>query len=157
MQDLNPPPAAYKAAALPDELIRPVLLRTALHPTRMETQSEGFFDRFAATVGHQVERAWFFAACVLLVLVWVPSFMIIGSVDTWQLIINTATTIVTFLLVALLQNTQSRSTHALQSKLDLMAEALAQVLDQTDDVDESGELARRLRDMVGVEMTATGH
>jgi low affinity Fe/Cu permease len=54
-------------------------------------------------------RAVFFAFCVLPIVVWAPSILVFGSIDTWQLIINTATTIITFLMVALLQNSQTRS------------------------------------------------
>ena len=87
-----------------------------------------FFDRFASWASRFVSRAWFFAGCVLLCLIWVPSILLIRSVDTWQLIINTATTIITFLLVALLQNTQTRADNALQHKLNGMADALADLM-----------------------------
>jgi low affinity Fe/Cu permease len=76
------------------------------------------FDHFAGVVSEQVARAPFFAACVLLVVIWLPSFFFIGNVDTWQLIINTITTIVTFLLVALLQNTQERFEVTVLERLD---------------------------------------
>jgi low affinity Fe/Cu permease len=85
----------------------------------------GLFDRLATAVSKYVSRAWFFTACVLLVLLWAPSIAVLGNVDTWQLIINTITTIVTFLLVALLQNTQTRNDQATQHKLNAIAEALA--------------------------------
>ena len=89
-------------------------------PVRMPSevsQRVGFFDRFAGWAALVASRAYFFAFCVLLIVVWAPSFLLIGDVDTWQLIINTATTIVTFLMVALLQNTQTRSDQAVQHKL----------------------------------------
>jgi cytochrome c-type biogenesis protein CcmH/NrfG len=86
------------------------------------------FDRFATAANKFVSRAWFFAMCLLLVVVWAPSYFIIGNLDTWQLIINTATTIVTFLLVALLQNTQTRSEQALQDKLNAIADGLADLM-----------------------------
>lgn len=76
------------------------------------------FDKFAATVAEHVARAWFFAACVILILVWAPSVFVIESIDTWQLIINTITTIITFILVALLQNTQERFEVATIERLD---------------------------------------
>jgi low affinity Fe/Cu permease len=66
------------------------------------TPEVSIFDRFAATAAAFFSKPWFFVLCVLLILVWAPSFFVIGSIDTWQLIINTATTIVTFLMVALL-------------------------------------------------------
>jgi low affinity Fe/Cu permease len=105
-------------------------------------EQPSLFDRFADWVASFTSRAWFFAACVALVLVWAPSFLILQSVDTWQLIINTATTIVTFLLVALLQNTQKRSDDAVQQKLNAIARYLADG-DQAD--------ADELRAAVGLE------
>ncbi len=59
-----------------------------------------------------------------------PSFFLLGTIDTWQLIINTVTTIVTFLLVALLQNTQKRSDDAVQHKLNAIADGLADLMKQ---------------------------
>lgn len=85
----------------------------------------GLFDRFAAAVADLSSRAVFFVGCVLLVVIWAPSILVIRDVDTWQLVINTATTIVTFLLVALLQNSQRRSDQAVQHKLNGIAQALA--------------------------------
>jgi low affinity Fe/Cu permease len=59
-----------------------------------------------------------FALCVLIVLVWAVSGPFFGFSDTWQLVINTGTTIVTFLMVFLIQNTQNRDGAAIQAKLD---------------------------------------
>jgi uncharacterized membrane protein len=92
------------------------------------TPEVSLFDRFASAAARFVSRAWFFTLCVLLVVVWVPSYFLIKKLDTWQLIINTATTIVTFLLVALLQNTQTRADEAIQQKLNAMADALADLM-----------------------------
>ena len=86
------------------------------------------FDRFATVANRFVSRAAFFAVCVLLVLIWAPSYFLFGDINTWQLIINTATTIVTFLLVALLQNTQTRSDEAIQHKLNAIADGLADLM-----------------------------
>jgi uncharacterized membrane protein len=88
------------------------------------------FDRFASTVNEFVSRPWFFMFCVLLVVLWAPSFVVLPSIDTWQLIINTATTIVTFLLVALLQNTQKRADDASQKKLNAIAEGLSDLMEK---------------------------
>lgn len=86
------------------------------------------FDRFASSSSVFVSRAWFFALCVLLVLLWAPSYYLIGDTNLWELLINTATTIVTFLLVALLQNTQRRADDAIQHKLNAIADGLADLL-----------------------------
>jgi low affinity Fe/Cu permease len=87
------------------------------------------FDRFSSVVARSVSHAWFFAACVLLIVVWLPSYWLFSSVDTWQLCINSATTIITYLLVALLTNTQSRDTKALNHKLNAIADGLADLME----------------------------
>jgi low affinity Fe/Cu permease len=87
----------------------------------------GFFDRFAGAASSAVSRAPFFAFCVLLIIIWAPSIAIF-NLDTWQLIINTATTIITFLMVALLQNSQTRNDQATQHKLNAIADGLADLM-----------------------------
>jgi hypothetical protein len=103
------------------------------------------FDRFAGWASATVSRAWFFTACLLLVILWVPSYWLVGSLDTWQLIINTVTTIITFLLVALLQNSQERSGKATQHKTNAMAAGLVAALDALDTQLPHGQQQRRLR------------
>ncbi|MEC3914764.1 low affinity iron permease family protein [Nocardia sp. CDC160] len=110
------------------------------------------FDRFATSTSDWASRAGFFVFCVGLVVVWVPSILVLPSVDTWQLVINTATTIITFLLVALLQNTQRRSDAAVQDKLNAVAGALAAFMGELSA--EYPELDRHrseLADSVGLE------
>jgi low affinity Fe/Cu permease len=86
------------------------------------------FDRFAEAASEFTSHAVFFIGCALLVLLWLPSYFIIRDLNTWQLIINSLTTIITFLLVALLQNTQRRSEQAVQLKLDALVEGLADLV-----------------------------
>lgn len=81
------------------------------------------FDRFADGAAEHVARPWFFMACVLLVVVWAPSLLAFRDLDVWQLLINTATTIVTFLLVALLHNSQHRFETATNRRLQALLEA----------------------------------
>jgi low affinity Fe/Cu permease len=116
------------------------------------TPQVSFFDRFAQKASGFFSKPWFFAMCLLLVLVWAPSFFIIRSVDTWQLIINTATTIVTFLMVALLQNSQTRANKATQDKLNAIADGLADLMLSVarDDPTLIDDL-KELRDAVGLE------
>jgi low affinity Fe/Cu permease len=112
----------------------------------------GFFDRFATAASGFASRAWFFALCVLLVVVWAPSYFVIGSVDTWQLIINTATTIVTFLMVALLQNSQTRADASVQDKLNAVAAALAALMEQqAENSPDLRDATKELREAVGLE------
>ncbi|HEX3426914.1 MAG TPA: low affinity iron permease family protein [Acidimicrobiales bacterium] len=114
----------------------------------------GFFDRFAGWAALIASRATFFAFCVLLIVVWAPSILVLGSVDTWQLIINTATTIITFLMVALLQNSQTRSDQAVQHKLNALADGLADLMDHLATQGHDSDLQRdlvELRTAVGLE------
>jgi low affinity Fe/Cu permease len=114
------------------------------------------FDRFASTVSTVVARAPFFLACVLLVIVWLPSYFLLASADTWQLIINTVTTIITFLLVALLQNTQARQDNATNGKLDAQSRVIAELAyllyrQQPELQPDLLEAVNRLRKAVGLE------
>jgi len=76
------------------------------------------FRTFAHAVSEKVGSVGAFIVAVTVVLAWVVTGPIFGFSDTWQLVINTATTIVTFLMVFLIQNTQNRDNLALQAKLD---------------------------------------
>jgi membrane protein len=115
------------------------------------TPHVGFFDRFATKISEFVARAGFFMICVLLIFIWAPSIIFL-EMETWQLIINTATTIITFLMVALLQNTQTRHDAALQHKLNAIADALSDIMDQLPgDTAQLHEQRRELRDAVGLE------
>jgi hypothetical protein len=119
------------------------------------SQRVGVFDRFAGVSALIASRAYFFAFCVLLIVVWAPSYFLIQDLDTWQLIINTATTIITFLMVALLQNSQTRSDQAVQHKLNAIADGLADLMRHLSDADEGNEDLRQdmleLRAAVGLE------
>lgn len=119
-----------------------------------ESDHLGVFDRFAGAVATQVARAPFFACAVLFVVLWAPSILIIHDLDTYQLIINTGTTIGTWLLVSLLQNTTARADKASQSKLNAVAAGLAnlcETLAEQLDVPGLGEDAHELRQAVGLE------
>jgi low affinity Fe/Cu permease len=83
----------------------------------MATLSDSF-DRLAHWTARHAGRASTFALALAIIVVWGVSGPIFHWSDTWQLIINTGTTIVTFLMVFLIQNTQNRDTSALQLKLD---------------------------------------
>ncbi len=76
------------------------------------------FDRFARWTEHQLGRSGTFALAFLSIVLWGVTGPFFGWSDTWQLVINTGTTIVTFLMVFVIQNTQNRDTRALQLKLD---------------------------------------
>jgi low affinity Fe/Cu permease len=81
-------------------------------------KSNKLFTKFAKLTSTAAGKPITFGLAVVIILVWGISGPIFGFSDTWQLIINTGTTIITFLMVFLIQNTQSRDSEALQVKLD---------------------------------------
>jgi low affinity Fe/Cu permease len=116
------------------------------------------FTRFAATMARWVGHPAAFIIALASVIIWAISGPIFGFSDTWQLIINTSTTIVTSLIVFLIQNTQNRDTAALQLKIDELIRAHKgahnavldlEELEESDLVrirDRYEELARRARE-----------
>jgi low affinity Fe/Cu permease len=76
------------------------------------------FASFAGAISRIAGRPYVFILCVLVVILWAATGPVAGFSDTWQLIINTSTTIITFLMVFLIQNTQNRDNAAIQAKLD---------------------------------------
>ena len=82
------------------------------------------FRRFAHRTSGAAGSSWAFVLAVLVIVIWAVSGPIFGFSDTWQLVINTGTTIVTFLMVFLIQNTQNRDAQALHLKLDELIRAV---------------------------------
>jgi low affinity Fe/Cu permease len=92
--------------------------------TSSGTRSNHWFVRFAASTAHWAGSSPAFVIAVLVVLVWAIVGPLFNYSDSWQLVINTGTTIVTFLMVFLIQNTQNRDSKALQVKLSELILAL---------------------------------
>lgn len=96
--------------------------KTRSHPARKRQDKpvnhhQGWFATLACEIAHLSGRPATFLIATLLVVAWAITGPMFGYSDTWQLVINTSTTIVTFLMVFLIQNTQNRDTMALQIKL----------------------------------------
>jgi len=83
------------------------------------------FTDFAEHVAHAAGKPITFALCVIVVVLWAVTGPLFQFSDAWQLVINTGTTIVTFLMVFLIQNTQNRDGAAIQTKLDELIRASA--------------------------------
>jgi low affinity Fe/Cu permease len=105
-----------------------------------------FASRTAAATGHYLA----FVIAFLIIIVWAMSGPVFGFSDTWQLVINTGTTIVTFLMVFLIQNTQNRDTKAIHLKLDELIRAMETADDEIISAeDESDEKLAALKKQYG--------
>lgn len=90
---------------------------------KIKIKKQGFFAVFAKTASDAMGSVWSFIMALGIILVWIITGPVFGYSDTWQLLINTGTTIVTFLMVFLIQHTQNRDTIILNLKLDELIKA----------------------------------
>lgn len=117
----------------------------AIMPSEVQ-QKKGFFDKLADHADAMFSHPAFFAFEIGLVVVWAATGWLFDWSDTWHLLINTPTTIITFLLVGLSANTNRRSSAAVHQKLNAIARGLADLLDEHDTAE-----SRELRKAVGLE------
>ena len=105
----------------------------------MSKRKEDIFTKFTTTVSAWLGRPWVFVSALGILVLWGITGPLLGFSDTWQLIINTGTTIVTFLMVFIIQNTQNRDNLALNIKQDAIMNKLGitdeDLIEAEDDTD----------------------
>lgn len=99
-----------------------------------------WFGKFAAFASGWLGSKWAFSWAVLVIVVWGASGYLFHFSDTWQLVINTGTTIVTFLMVFLIQNTQNRDARAINLKLNELIRAVSKARNQMIDIENLSDL-----------------
>jgi low affinity Fe/Cu permease len=116
---------------------------TQVEKTKKQKEEQDFFCAmrnafrvFARRSSIILGSAWSFAGAVLVILVWFLTGSTFHFSDTWQLIINTATTVITFLMVFLIQNTQNRDAKAMHLKLDEIIRAIKDARDELVDLED---------------------
>ena len=110
-------------------------------PVEVQTRTTNdAFGKFAASASGWLGSKWAFAGAGLIIVIWAATGPIFHFSDTWQLVINTGTTIVTFLMVFLIQNTQNRDARAINLKLNELIRAIDKAGDQMIDIENLSDL-----------------
>jgi len=104
------------------------------------------FRKFARSAAWVLGTPWAFVGALGVVVLWALSGPAFGFSEAWQLVINTGTTIVTFLMVFIIQNTQNRDSRALHLKLDELVSAVTDARDELVDIEESTEQEMKERE-----------
>jgi len=114
------------------------------------------FRRFSCNTAERLGCHWAFGAALALIIVWAATGPLFGFSDTWQLVINTGTTIITFLMVFIIQNTQNRDARALHLKLDELIRSTSKARNSLVNLENltDDELARLKAEFEKVQMRA---
>jgi low affinity Fe/Cu permease len=131
-------PTVLAAVDLPEDLTKQADCAPASEAARKRTND--WFGAFASNASSWLGSKWAFAAAILIILVWAATGPLFHFSDTWQLVINTGTTIVTFLMVFLIQNTQNRDARAINLKLDELIRAIDAAGDNMIDIENRSDL-----------------
>lgn len=128
------------------------MTRSGAAQDRPKSDGRGRFERFVEAVNQITSRAPFFAVCLGVVLVWLLSFPLWHSLDSWQVAIHTVASVTSLLLLVLLENAGRRTEEAAQEKLNVIAEALSDLMESRAASDPRlRDSVRRLREAVGLE------
>jgi low affinity Fe/Cu permease len=126
--------------------------RSEAAATRREGDRRSLFDRFVQAAYRRVSQAPFFFLCAGIVVVWLVSLPLWADLKAWQVAIHTVASVVTLLLLVLLENAARRAEEASQEKLNVIAEALAALMTSHAGSDpELAEATEKLRDAIGLE------
>jgi low affinity Fe/Cu permease len=126
--------------------------RTDAATTRSQGDRRSLFDRFVQATYVRVSQAPFFFVCTGIVAVWLVSFPLWADLKEWQAAIHTVASVLTLLLVVLLENASRRTEEAAQEKLNVIAEAVAELMASNARNDlHLRDAAERLRKAVGLE------
>jgi low affinity Fe/Cu permease len=128
-----------KAAKVTLKITKEPAETNAATTTTIATRSDRF-GRFAARCSHYLGSRWAFIAAMGVIVVWAITGPLFHYSDTWQLVINTGTTIVTFLMVFLIQNTQNRDARAIHLKLNELIHAVDKAKNRMIDVENLSDL-----------------
>ncbi len=142
-------PMSADGATQPRHPHRETAARAREHPT--------LFARLAERFHRHIAHPWFFAFCFALIAAWVASYPLFSSSLSWEASIHTAASVITLLVLGLIENSARRTEQAMQEKLNVLAEALAALMESRgrDDARLLEEV-ERLREAVGLEDRAAG-
>jgi low affinity Fe/Cu permease len=126
--------------------------RSEAAKTRRQGDRRSLFDRFVQAVYRRVSRTSFFVLCAGIIVAWLVSLPLWEDIKEWQTVIHTVASVLTLLLVALLENASRRAEEAAQEKLNVIAEALAELMSSEARKDpDLRDAVDRLRQAVGLE------
>lgn len=126
--------------------------RTEAAEDRKKTDGRGPFEKFVEAVNQVVSRAPFFAVILVAVGIWAASYPLWSSTTKWELALHTAAAVLSLLLLVLLENAGRRAQETAQEKLNVIAEALSDLMSSRAQEDPDLEdSVRRLREAVGLE------
>ncbi len=155
---------SLKAMNNVEEASRLEVAKVVADSGRKQTQGDAF-GKFAAAASSWLGSKWAFVGAIVIIVVWALTGPLFHYSDTWQLVINTGTTIITFLMVFIIQNTQNRDARAINLKLDELIHATDSAKNQMMDIEKLSDeeldiiherYTRMRADCVGSEGEAKG-